>query len=257
MFCTSCGTPNEDGATACRVCGEALVRQSSWKWLTSFRKWAKKTATWIVLAVFAFSVSLGFAIYFYRASQEFEVTGDLLYNNEGDVRPVAGASIQVFEDTRRKPSPNSKYFLLLHRQLYLQLSPRFYDSAHDAELAPLERDQVGVILPRLSKLDWPQWESQRVGNCGFAQHFFEEDEGGPEAIVATTSTNMSGHFWLKLKRGKYFITGRSEVPSFFRLEDNLTPDTSAPLTGNAFWSIPITLKGNTKVVSADPICSPE
>ncbi len=144
--------------------------------------------------------------------------------------------------------------------MYLQLSPRSYDSAHDAEFAPLERDRVGIMFQRLSKLklDWPQWEAERVGNCGFAQHFFEEDKGGPEAIVATTSTNMSGHFWLKLKRGKFFITGQSEVPSFFRLEDSLlTPDTSAPLTGHAFWSIPITVTGNTKVVSADPICSPE
>jgi hypothetical protein len=70
---------------------------------------------------------------------------------------------------------------------------------------------------------------------------------------------MSGHFWLKLRRGEYFITSQTEVPSFWRLEHDPihAPDKSEPVTGNAFWNEPVTVTGNMKVVSADPSCSPD
>lgn len=258
MFCSSCGTPNEDGATACRVCGESLVRPPHWKkWIAAVGTWTRKKATWLLVGECALLAAVGLAIYFYRASQEFEITGELLYKNENRmVRPVGGARIEVFENKKRGSSRPSKYLLLLKRQFYLNLPPEYYDPKADAQLAPLQ----GVLFPPLSKvqLDWSYWESQRVGNCGSAQRFFEEDQGGPSVIVTTTYTNTGGLFWLKLKRGKYFITAQGDVPSFFRLKDDLThqPDTSTPLNGDAFWSVPVTVRGTMKVVSAEPICSP-
>jgi hypothetical protein len=208
----------------------------------------------LLLAALAGFAVVGFAMYYYRATQEFEITGELLYKNEEgdvpDVRPVAGARIEVLEDKGKGFSPNNRYGLLLMRRSELEIGPEDYDSKVDTMLSPLK-------LAPLSRMNWGWWEGERLRNCEWASQLFKESQQTP-AVYATTSTNVSGHFWLKLKRGKYFITSESQVPSFWRLEDDPIhrPDTSAPVTGRAFWSIPVTITGNTKVVSAEPDCSP-
>jgi hypothetical protein len=209
--------------------------------------------SWLLLAAFSGFAAAGFAMYYYRATQEFEITGELLYKNEEgdlpDVRPVAGARIEVFED-KGKGLLSSRYSLLLMRRTELEIGPGVDDSKVDIMLSPLK-------LAPLSRMNWGWWEGERLRNCGWASQLFKESQQTP-AVYATTNTNVSGHFWLKLKRGKYFITAESQVPSFWRLEDDPIhrPDTSAPVTGSAFWRIPVTVTGNTKVVSAEPDCSP-
>ncbi|HTQ61132.1 MAG TPA: zinc ribbon domain-containing protein [Candidatus Solibacter sp.] len=254
MFCSACGTANTDTAKACRVCGEPLAREDHWKkWVTAVRKWADKRAKLLLLVLWVLFASAVPAIHFYGASQEFEITGELLYKLEEadtpDVRPVAGARIEVFED-KGKGFLNSRYSLLLVRRSELEMGPGVYDSKVDIMLSPLK-------LAPLSRMNWGWWEGERLRNCGWASQLFKESQQTP-AVYATTNTNVSGHFWLKLKRGKYFITAESQVPSFWRLEDDPIhrPDTSAPVTGSAFWCIPVTVTGNTKVVSAEPECSP-
>ncbi len=212
MFCKSCGTPNTDTATACRVCGESLTRKPNWmQWLTALRKGATKGTRWLVLVACVLSGAVGFAIYYYRATQEFEITGELLYKNENDVRPVAGAYVQVFEDARKARAQNGKYLLLLERQLYLSFSPESYSPTHDAELTPLALNPLSKI-----RTDWFDWESERLSNCMYAERLFREELKN-SLPVATTSTNRSGHFWLKLRRGRYIITTMNGVPSYRHL----------------------------------------
>jgi hypothetical protein len=199
-----------------------------------------------VVAVLA---TTGFAAYYDRTSQEFEVTGEVLYKNETRVRPVAGARVQVYED-EGKPFPrNNRFSMVIEREIYLWMSPKS-DPKRDIELAPLN-------LAPLSEMDWAWWEIERLHNCSWAGRVFNEALQSP-AVVATTSTDMSGRFWLKLRRGKYFITAEGEVPTFWRIEDDPvhSADTSRPVTGDAFWSIPVAVTGSMKVVSADPSCSP-
>ena len=264
MFCSSCGTANADGATTCRVCGEPLTQQRPSRTPeATLRKWGSENAKWLWLAVVALLAAASSAVYYYRASQEFEVTGEVLYKNEMRVRPVAGAFIQVLQERGSSTSPdarnaelsllrNNRYALLLMRQYSLNLNhPGLYDSARDVELAALR-------LAPLSKMDWTWWESERLRNCRWAAQVFSESLQSP-LLVATTSTDMNGRFWLKLKRGRYFITAESEVPSFLRIQEGPfgTADPAQPVTGGAFWNIPVTVTGNMKVISAEAGCSPD
>jgi hypothetical protein len=255
MFCSACGTPNADDATSCRICGEALAKrgrvENNPKIMGKLRSIRWKTV-WVFCALVALLAATGFGLYFYRSTQEFEVTGQLLYKVETHVRPVAGAQIQVFEDKGAGIPLKSRYQLVLDKQFELVMwSPESYDSKKDAEFARLN-------LPPLSGMDWTWWEIERLHNCSWAGLLFNEGLEPPQA-VATTSTDMNGRFWLRLKRGKYFITAQSDVPSFWRLEHDPMhqSDTSQPVGGNAFWNIPVTVSGNLKLVSADPACSPD
>ncbi len=253
MFCSSCGTPNEEGATSCRICREPLTQQSPSKTTgTTPRNWGIGKARWLWLPVIAaLLAATGFAVHYYRASQEFEVTGQLLYKSESHVRTVGGARIQVYEDKGKSFPPKNRYSLLLMRQFELNImGPESYDSKWDAELAPLN-------LEPLAKMDWTWWESQRLRNCMWAGQVFTESLRH-RAVVATTSTDLNGRFWLRLRRGKYFITAENEVPNYWRsghnpFDSSYTEDATA---GHAFWDIPVAVTGNVKVVSADPACSP-
>ena len=251
MFCSSCGTPNEDGTASCRMCGESMVQgRTGNKTIAPLRKWLSEKAKWLSLVIVVLLAAGSFAVYYYRASEEFEVTGELLYKNELRARPIIGAQIRVFERRGKGLSPNSRYQLLLSRQSQLRLWPEGYNTQNDVEFAPLGLDP-------LSKMDWTWWEGQRLFSCGHSEQLFREGLRYP-AVIASTSTDMNGHFWLKLKRGQYFITAESQVPSFWRLEDPMHPiDTSRPVEGTAFWSIAVAVTGNLKVVSADPDCSPD
>lgn len=240
MFCSSCGTANAETETVCLACGASLPRKPHWM------KW------WLLLAVFTAFAAVVFAIYNYRSTQEFEITGELLYKNEQsdvpDVRPVAGARIEVFE-AKGTRSDWRKYQLLLWRQGRLRMGR--YHTGDDTTFAALD------FVP-LSKIDsWSWWEIERLKSCRWAGQVFRGALRS-EIPIMTTYTNMSGHFWLKLRRGKYFVTADAEVPSFFRLENDPvhSPDTSTPVTGGAFWLIEITVTGNMKVVSAEASCSP-
>ena len=260
MFCSSCGTANADGAATCRICGEPLSLRPR----GGLGDWAIKNAKWLWMPVVGLLAGIGVSLYYLRAGQEFEVTGELLYKNERKVSPVRGAQVRVYEDRGKSLLFDSKaqssqgrqlprlsqYWLLQDREFELRLSsPATYDSKHDAELAPLG-------LAALSKMDWTWWEIERLHNCSWAERKFTESLQGP-FLVASTSTDMSGHFWLKLRKGRYYVTAESEVPSFWRIEnDPLHSDISQPADGDAFWSIPITVTGTMKVVSADPDCNP-
>ncbi len=250
MFCSSCGTPNEDGATSCRICREPLTQQSLTKTAETTSNRGIDKARWLwLLVIVALLATTGLVVLYYRASQEFEVTGEVLYKNETRVRPVAGARVRVYEDKGKTFAQNNRYSLVLERQFYLSMSPKS-DPKRDIELAPLN-------LAPLSEMDWTWWEIERLHNCSWAGRVFKEALQ-PPAVVATTSTDMSGRFWLKLRRGKYSITAEGEVPAFWRIEDDPvhSDDTSRPVTGDAFWRIPVTVTGSMKVVSAHPDCSP-
>jgi hypothetical protein len=221
---------------------------------TTPRNWGTEKAPWLRLLwlpVIAVLLAVtGFAVHYYRATQEFDVTGEVLYKNETKVRPVEGTRVLVYED-KGKPFPrNNRYSLLMEREVYLWMSPEIRDPTKDIDLVPLN-------LAPLTKMDWTWWEIERLHNCSWAGRLFKEALQSP-AVVATTSTDMSGRFWLKLRRGKYFITAEGEVPTFWRIEDDPghPDDTSRPVTGDAFWRISVTVTGTMKVVSADPSCSP-
>ncbi len=251
MFCGSCGTANADGTTTCRVCGESLIQKHS---TSGLRQWAAKNARWLWIPVMGLLAATGIGVYYYRASQEFEITGELLYKNARRVNPVRGARVSVYEDKEKSflllRGLPSKYKLLRDRQFYLQLGPATYDPKHDFELAPLG-------LAALSRMNWTWWEVERLHNCSWAEAKFAEALQVPR-LLANTSTDMSGHFWLKLRRGRYLVTAESEVPSFMRIENDPvnSDDTSQPADGNAFWNVPITVTGTMRLVLADPDCDP-
>ncbi len=208
-----------------------------------------KNAKWFWASAMVLVAGLGLVLYYHRTSQTFEVTGEVLYKSETQVLPVAGARVEVFEDKVGTISSSSRYRLLLKRQLELKMSPEIRDPKLDVEFAALN-------LAPLGKMDWRWWETERLWSCRYASQFFVEGIGYPP-LLARTSTDSGGHFWLELKRGRYFITAESEVPSFWRLEEAIhSSDTSAPVDGNAFWAIPVTVQGNAKVVSVEPDCSP-
>ena len=253
MFCSSCGTANADGATTCRICGELLTQQPSNK--SSERlpeRWWRANAKWLLLAgVAAFAIS-GFAAYYYRhrAAQEFEVTGELLYKHENKVRPVAAAYIEVFQDKGR--TSDKKYRLLLWRQTLLRMAdPQRYNPRDDSDFTELD------LVPPSEIYSWSSWEIERLKGCSHAGQLFSEALRS-RIPIATAHTDSNGHFCLKLRRGKYFVNANAQVPNFFRLEHDPghRPDTSTPVPGAAFWSIPVTVRGNMKVVSAEPACSP-
>ena len=101
MFCSSCGSANADSATTCRVCGESLTQRSDKTVDTATKSLRVGKARWIGLSVITLlaATGLGFAVYYYRASQEFEITGELLYKqppyagSDTKVSPVAGARV--------------------------------------------------------------------------------------------------------------------------------------------------------------------
>lgn len=249
MFCSACGTPNEDGAISCRVCREPLVQHTDKTVDSTPEKWMAKKANWLWPPTVIVLAALGFAVYYNRASQEFDVSGQLLYKNDSHVRPVAGARIQVFEDKGAGIPPDSRYQLFLTRQLELQMFPEIRDPKLDTRFLTLG-------LSPLGKMDWGWWETERLWGCRYAAQFFAERVGN-QVTQLRTSSDSTGHFWLKLKRGKYFITAESEVPSFWRSEERMhSSDISAPVTGDAFWAIPVTVTGKAKVVSSEPDCSP-
>ena len=192
-----------------------------------------------------------FAGYYYRNAQEFEVTGQVLYRNAIGIQPVRGAHVEVYDNRQQPKSVRSRYSLLLLRQFELRLSPEYYTPNRDNELSALR-------LAPLSKMSWSQWESERLRNCSWATQVFLENLVSPMRVVATTSTDMDGRFWLKLKRGKYFITVASYVPTFWRVEHDPvhSADTSERVDGNVFWNMPVSVSGDVKIVSAEPDCDP-
>ncbi|SRR5258707_1364958 len=260
MFCSACGTANEDEATSCRFCGEALIQKRAENLpKTTSRKWASKRLLWFSLPVAAMLVLGGIAVYYYRANREFEIIGELLYRNEKGVHAIAGATVDVLHEKSASISrvanssgANIRYPQLLDRELSLKLNyPGFYDASKDTRFAKLQ-------LAPLSKMDWTWWEIERLQSCYWGPQLFAEALNSPVS-VATTSTDTSGHFWLKLKPGTYIITAESEVPSFWRDREGPvhSADTSQPVAGRAFWSVPITVTGNMRVVTADADCSPD
>ena len=251
MFCSSCGTPNEDNATSCRVCREQLIQNLPLKQTVPHPNALLLSRTWVWLALVATLALSGFGFYHHWTTEEFEITGQLLFKNESKVTPIPGAHIRAFRKPRNASLLHSRYSLLTMRQFELLVSrPGMYDKKVDAELAPLN-------LAPLSVMDWTWWEVQRLHNCMYAESLFSESLRNPPE-VADTSTDTTGHFWLRIQRGEYFITAESEVPSSWRVEGDLlaTSDTSQGLTGDAFWIIPIRVSGNMKVIAAEPDCRP-
>jgi len=196
MFCSACGTPNVDDATSCRVCGEAFAKQrraNNGVTIVGELQFLNRKVVLGLCGIVALLVAAGFGLYFYRSTQEFNVTGQLLYKSESHMRTVGGARIQVYEDKGKSFPPKNRYSLLLMRQFELNImGPESYDSKWDAELAPLN-------LEPLAKMDWTWWESQRLRNCMWAGQVFTESLRRP-AVVATTSTDLNGRFWLRLRR---------------------------------------------------------
>ena len=248
MFCSSCGTPNPDEATKCRVCGEQLFRPVHKSAEPGSPK-SPPSKTWLWAMVIAIIVWIGAAFYTFGPNHKFEVTVELLYNNKTGLHPAAGASVRVYEDKGKEISPKSRYALILLRQAGLKIGHEIYQSIDHADLSPLN-------LPPLSRMDSLWWEFERKHNCSWAAKLFNETLQFPK-LVASNSTDTNGHFWLKLKRGTYYITAESEVQTYWHSNDSLhTVDTSQPTTGTAFWMIPTEITG-VKVISAEPDCSPD
>lgn len=202
----------------------------------------------VTAAVFVFA---GIGIYYYRskmnderANQEFVVTGEILHKNGTKVQPVAGADITVFGPSFE---PKSSYWrilpLVLERQLILQdWHPGFAGLAEkDARFAVLQ-------LSPLAKMDRIWWNNEKLINCSFGARRFRESF----PYVTSTSADMKGDFWIKLKRGSYIIFAESEVQTSIDYGGR-----TQSATGWAFWDIPIKVTGDMKVVSASASCSPD
>ncbi len=198
----------------------------------------------------------GVGIYYYRAkiiedraNQEFVVTGEILHKNGTKVQPVAGADITIFAPSfeREAFERESSYWrilpLLLQRQLILQdWQPGFAGLAEeDARFAVLH-------LSPLTKMDRIWWNDERLINCSFGARRFRESF----RYVTSTSADMKGDFWVKLKRGSYIIFAESEVRTSIDYGGR-----TQSAKGWAFWDIPITVTGDMKVVSASASCSPD
>lgn len=193
------------------------------------------------------------AYYYYWSTQQFEVTGQVLFKNALGVQPVRGANVEVYDASVKPHLGVTRYALLLVRQSDLQMDP---DSFKNGQGRESEKKLIPLNLAPLSAMNWTWWEVQRLRNCSYAAQVFQETLVNP-AIIASTSTDMDGRYWLNLKRGKYFITVDSEVPTFFRLNDPaLSADTADTVDGHAFWNVPVSVSGNMKLVSAKPDCDP-
>jgi hypothetical protein len=193
----------------------------------------------------------GVGIYYYRAkmnderaNQEFVVTGEILHKNGTKVQPVAGADITIYAHAFEREGSYLRILpLVRERQLILHLwhpgSPGLAEK--DARFAVLQ-------LSPLAKMDRIWWNDESLINCSFgARRFWESFR-----YVTSTSADMKGDFWVKLKRGSYIIFAESEVQTSIDYGGR-----TQSATGWAFWDIPITVTGDMKVVSASASCSPD
>src|SRR5207249_4710589 len=135
---------------------------------------------------------VGFAAYFYWSTQQFEVTGQVLYRNPIGVGPARGARVEVYNAKQKPHSGATRYSLLLLRQMDLHMSPDNYPRPQNQEsqFTPLK-------LAPLGAMNWTWWEVERLNSCFYAAQVFRETLQKPEAI-ATTSTDMDGRYWLNL-----------------------------------------------------------
>ena len=100
----------------------------------------------------------------------------------------------------------------------------------------------------------PRWRdqvanwNQRLTDCWQAM---SHKPNKPEE-VARTYTDATGQFTLRLKPGAYYLYATSDVPSFVMDDEGKL----SPVTGHAYWREQLDVAGETKLVSAEPLCSP-
>jgi len=190
----------------------------------------------------------GFGVYSYRASHEFVVTGEILYKVGTYVHAAAGADLEVY-----KLPLDADFYRTLDLIRERQSTLNFYRPGSGLTLdAPSRREHdskyASLQVSPLANMDGTWWESDRLQNCSLGRGKLSRSS----QYVGATSTDMGGHFWLKLKRGQYEILASSEV------------ETSADFgggpkatTATALWDISIIVRGDMKIVSANAFCSPD